>query len=346
MNQLGKYAFVNAKVRAMLSYLIDPGRFSRLLDAKDIYEVMEGLKDTAYGHLARHAGEQEVDLVSVEKELLKNDLHIHRKIYLALPADSERDFVELLIERYELDELKVALRIWHKKMPVDVEDYLLGEKVSFDIDFKKLVRLGTLEEIILLLDETPYKKPLLRVKDKFKERGSTFYLEAALDFDYHERLAAAVESFSSADRAVARKILGVEIDIENIDWLIRLRKYYAVGIGEMLEWFIPGGMRIRKDRVRNFYVTNGLSKVVDGIALGPYAGLKDLIESNVFFLQNFLYEVLLREVKKALAGFPFTIGTIVGYLILKRKETENIVSLLYAKNFGWKKESITPLLGL
>ena len=346
MSQIGKYAFANAKIRAMRSFLIDEGAFSRLFESADIHEVMEALKKTPYKDLVEHRGGKEIDLVSLEKELLKNDVHIYRKVRDALSSKKEKDFVSLLIQRYELDEVKVALRLWAKKIPADIDDYLLGEKVSFDIDFKKIVRAGTVEEAILLLDHTPYKVPLLKVRDKFKERNSSFYLEAALDFDYYQRLALSLYDFSSADRAVASKILGVEIDIENISWLIRLRKYYNLGIGEMLELFIPGGMRIKKDAVRSFYVTDGLTKVVDSIALGPYAKLKDLIESNIYLIENFLYEVLLHEVKRALAGFPFTIGAIMGYLILKRKETESIISLLYAKSFGWKKESITPLMGM
>lgn len=48
MCELAKYSFINAKIRAMLSYLITPALFSRILDSKDSYEVMELLKDSPY----------------------------------------------------------------------------------------------------------------------------------------------------------------------------------------------------------------------------------------------------------------------------------------------------------
>jgi V/A-type H+-transporting ATPase subunit C len=67
-------------------------------------------------------------------------------------------------------------------------------------------------------------------------------------------------------------------------------------------------------------------------------------EENIYLMQGFLYEVLQREIKKVLGGFPFTIGVVLGYLVLKHRETKNIVSLCYAKSFGLRKEEITSLL--
>ncbi len=344
MRQLTKYAFANAKIRAMLSYLLEPSLFSRLLEAKDIYEIREELKKTAYKGVMERLGQQTLDLGLLEKEILNYDISIYERIYLILNSRTEKDFIALLKQRYELEELKVALRLWHKKLGVDIADYLVGRKISFDIDFKKIVLCQNIEEIILLLDDTPYKKPLLKAREKFKERSSLFYLEVSLDIDYYQRLFECIARFSSVDKSIARKILGVEIDIENINWLIRLRKYYSLGMGEILDWVIPGGEKINKDRVREFYTSDGLSKVVESLALGPYVKLKDLVEENIYLLENFLYEVLLHQVKRTLAGFPFTIGTVLGYLILKHRESLNLVSLFYAKAHGFSKDEAVHLL--
>jgi len=344
MQELTKYAFANAKIRAMLSYLIDEDFFSRLWEATDIYELRDALKETAYKDVMEKITSGTIDLATLEKELLRRDLNIHRKVSFFLNTKNEKELIFLLIQRFELEELKVILRIWNKKIPVDkLEDYLLAQRINYDIDFKKLILCQNIEEVILLLDETPYKKPLIKAREKFKERNSIFYLEAGLDIDYYQRLLGAVEKLSSLDRQVARKILGIEIDIENINWLLRLRKYHSLGIGEILDWVIPGGERIDKDNIRSLYATNGLAKVIEGVALGPYAHIKNLMEQNVYLIENFLYDVLHSQIRKVLAGFPFTIGTILGYLILEHKETRNIISLFYAKGLSIKKEDLSPL---
>lgn len=346
MRELTKYAFANAKIRAMLSCLITPALFSRLLEASDVYEIREGLKETAYKEVMENVRQDTLDLNALERELVRYDLHICHKIFLTLNSRGQKDFVALLKQRYELEQLKVVLRIWHKKMPVVLEDYLLGEKISFDIDFKKIILCQNIEEIILLLDETAYKKPLFKAREKFRERNSPFYLEAALEVDYYERLLAGVEKFSSLDKNIASKILGIEIDIENINRLFRLRKYYSLGMAEILDWVIPGAGKIDENRVRLFYASNGLNQVAQAVSFGPYLRIKDLMEENMYVIENFLYEILLREVKRTLAGFPFTIGTVLGYLILKHRETKNLTSLFYAKSYGLKKEETEQLLNI
>ena len=347
MRDLATYAFINAKIRAMLSFLISPGLFSRMLEAEDIYKAMELLKEAPYyKNIIENTGKEITDLRIIEKQLIKNDLDIHRKIYRSIPGKIERELVSFFIEKYELEQLKVALRIWNKKTPVNIDDFILGEKISFDIDYKKIIYAPNIEEIIFLLDDTPYRRPILNARERFKEKGSIFYLEASMDVGYYSRLFSCLESLSPRDKDVAKGIIGIQIDIENINWLIRMRKYYSLAAGEMLEWVIPGGSKINKENITKFYVTDGLTKIVDSVALGPYARIKDLIEENMSLIENFLHEVLLKEVKKALSGYPFTIGTILSYLILKNSETRNVVSLLYAKSLGLKKEETALLLNI
>ena len=80
--------------------------------------------------------------------------------------------------------------------------------------------------------------------------------------------------------------------------------------------------------------------VLLGFLLKIIHAIKIILLPNIHLIKNLLYEILLKEVRKTLAGNPFTIGTIFGYLILKRRETRNIISLLYAKECGMKKEEL------
>ena len=347
MRELATYSFINAKIRAMISFLVSPDLFSRMLEAEDFYKALEILKESPYyKDTLEKTPKETIDLRDIEKRLIKNDLSIYRKIYRSAPGKTEKELMSLFIERYELEQLKAALRIWNKKTPVNVDDFILGEKISFDIDYKKIIYAPNIEEAILLLDDTPYRKPILRARDRFKEKGSVFYLEASLDIDYCQRILSCAELLSPRDQEIAKRVIGIEIDAENINWLIRMRKYYSLAAGDILEWMIPGGARINKENVASLYTTDGLTKIVDSVALGPYAKIRELIEENMSFIENFLHEVLLKEVKRALSGYPFTIGVILGYVALKRNETKNIVSLLYAKNFGWKKEEANSLLNI
>ncbi len=346
MRQLATYAFTNAKVRAMLSFLIDPSTFTGLLDAGSIYEIIDILKKTDYREVFADIKAESLDLLSIERKLLLNDISVYKKVRDALSGKKEKEFVAMLMQRYEIEDLKVILRLWHSREPVRFEDYVLGEKIKYDIDYKKIVAAETIEEVIVLLDKTDYKEPLLFARAKFKSTKSLFYLEASLDIDYYNRLIASIAKLSATDRKVASKILAVEVDSENIQWIIKIRKYYDLALGDMLEWFMPGGSMINKNALRNLYTSDGITKIIESVALGPYLPVKDLAEGNIHLIENFLHEVLLKEVKSALGGDPFTIGTVFGYLILKRRETRNIISLLYAKACGVKKEELSRLINI
>jgi Archaeal/vacuolar-type H+-ATPase subunit C len=346
MRQLATYAFTNAKIRAMLSYLIDPVTFASLIDSKDIYELIDIFKTTRYGDIFAGASPGLLDLLSIEKKLLLSDISIYRKIYDSLSGPKEKEFVSILMQRYEIEDLKVILRLWHSKESVRCEDYILAEKIKYDIDYKRIASASTIEEVIELLDKTDYKEPLLAAREKFNATKSLFYLEAALDIDYYKRLTACIGALSGIDNRTASKILAVEVDSENIQWLIKMRKYYGMALGDMLEWFMPGGSMKVRNALKNIYTPDGLSKVIESIALGPYLPVKGLADENIHLIESFLYEILQKEVKAALSGNPFTIGTVYGYLILKRKETNNIISLLYAKACGMKKEDIPRLINI
>jgi V/A-type H+-transporting ATPase subunit C len=346
MRQLATYAFTNARVRAMLSYLIDPPTFTSLLDSKNVYEIIDILKGTRYRDIFANISPDSLDLLSLEKKLLLNDISVYSKVHDSLSGKKEREFVAILMQRYEIEDLKVVLRLWHSKEPVEVEDYILGRTIKFDIDYKKILLAETIEDVILLLDKTDYRGPLILARDKFKSTKSLFFLEASLDMDYYNRLIACIGVFSATDKRVASKILAVEVDSENIQWLIKMRKYYKLALSDMLEWFMPGGSTISKSALRGIYTSDGIARVIESIALGPYLPVKDLAEENIHLIESFLYEILLKEVKRVLGGNPFTIGTVFGYLILKRRETKNIVSLLYAKAYGIKKEDLPRLINI
>ena len=345
MRQLAKYSYANAKIRAWLSFLLSPNVFERMLSAHDLGEVLDILKTTTYNHVVEKLREESISsLLPLEKALLKENLSDYWKIYDVLGGQQEKMFISLLLQRYELEEVKVSLRIWYKKAIIDLNDYLLGEPGVHNIDFYKLISSQNVDEIISILEKTPYKKPLIQARERFQKKNSIFYLEISLDADYYRRLLECVEKLSVIDQKVAKKILGVAIDIENIRWLLRQHKYYKFNVDDMLEGIIPGGEYITQEKVRSSYNTNGFSHIIDELIIGPYTGIKDLVDGNAILLEKFLYEVLSREVNRALSGFPFTVGIALGYLILKTREIKNIISLCYAKYYKVEREEITSLI--
>ena len=62
--------------------------------------------------------------------------------------------------------------------------------------------------------------------------------------------------------------------------------------------------------------------------------------SKLYLLEIILWSYLVSEAKKTLGGFPFTIGTVLSYLILKRTEIRNLITILNGKLLNMEKADI------
>ena len=62
------------------------------------------------------------------------------------------------------------------------------------------------------------------------------------------------------------------------------------------------------------------------------------------YLYVILEEIMKHEVHRILAGYPFTIGIILSYFILKRNELKKIRTILNAKHYGIEQERIESMM--
>lgn len=344
IGQLARYSFINAKIRAMLSYLLNAAVLERLASAHDQFEVLEELAKTSYRTIIGPIDADAFDSIECQRRLQAADYAAHQSIAVSLGTGVLFDFVMVLSRVYAMHDLKVVLRAWHKKTDFDAQRYLVCPDGK-GIEFKKILACRTFEEVILVLDDTPFKRPLIKALAGYTQSGSLFPVEMALEADYYQRIFDALAFLSALDRSIAKRIIGIEIDIENITRMMCMRKYYDIPLGQMLEYVIAGGNHITADSVRLFYSGDGLSQVIESIARGPYRKVKELMQGNIQLVEAFLYDVLHREIRRQLAGFPFTIGVVLGYSILKRRETSRIGSLIQAKSYGWSRQKIMPIIG-
>lgn len=73
---------------------------------------------------------------------------------------------------------------------------------------------------------TPYKAIIEKYGRGGGIEGSLFRLEVAFDHLYYANLVDAINGLDRVDREVAIRLIGVEIDLQNISWIIRFKKFY------------------------------------------------------------------------------------------------------------------------
>ncbi len=343
---LSKYAFINAKLRARISKITPAEKFSQLEKAPSMDEALALLRDTSF------AGLEEVysatgDLRQAELELLKNEIELYRDIKQHLHHNSV-GLVDALLTGFEIENLKNSIRIYFdrkiRKRSVEAGiHYILYDHIVHQIPIDIILNADSFDEIAGVCEGSPYSQIIKKYYHTVESEGSLFRMEIAFDHFYYSNLLLAINRLGRRDRNIALRLAGVEIDLQNINWIIRLKNFYDLPIEAVLATIVPGGFNLNRAIIDELYSVQNVTSVLGGFVKSNYPGLSALLSSQtsdstsrLLLVSRILEEIMKQEVRRILAGYPFTIGILLSYFILKRNELRRIRTVLNAKKYGTK----------
>ncbi len=323
MKQLSRYAYANTRIRAMISKLLDEGFFARAASA-NLSVFVEMLGKTWYAEVLKRF-DKSVNPKDFEIECRNRDREIIRKIAKFYLSRNEKQLILLLDERYTVEELKTALRLWRRKIK--------GEDLQITGRFLSLSSAKTIDDVVEILEGSGYGKAVKNARENYLKHDWLFPVEISIDTEYFEKLGNLVEKLSPYDRSIARKIIGAEIDRENLSWLGRIHLYYQERVPPEIQGFIPGGSHISIEELRRMSVS--ISEVaIQKTKIPPmYREIIGLIPHNLVEMDRLLEGIISQTIRKAFIEKPFSIGIPVGYVFLKLRETKRIISTFMTKYF-------------
>jgi V/A-type H+-transporting ATPase subunit C len=351
---LSKYSFINAKLRARISKILPDETFDQLAKAPFLDEALAVLRQTPFAAL-EEIYSSTGDIKQAELELLKNEIELYRNIKQYLHPNSV-DIVDALLYQFEIDNLKNAIRIYFdrkiRKRSVDKSVYyILYERIINDVPFDIILNAQNFDEIAGVCEGTPYKQIIKKYSHTAESQGSLFRMEIAFDHFYYDNLLSSIRKLSRKDRNIAFRIIGVEIDLQNINWIIRMKNFYDLPSDAVLSTVVPGGFNLNKDIIGELYRAQNVNSVLQRFVTTKYPGLSTLLSSQtsdstsrLLLIRRILEEIMKNEVQHILSGYPFTIGIILSYFILKRNELRKIRLILNAKQYGIKQERIESMM--
>lgn len=351
---LSKYAFINAKLRGRISKILPDESFRELAKAPSLDAAMILLLETPFARL-ENVYTKTGDLKLAELELLKDEIELYRSIREYLHQNS-LDLIEALLTRFEIDNLKNAIRIYFErkicKHPTDSDvHYILYERIIHDIPVDIVVNAESFDEIAGACEGTPYKQIIKKYSRKVESEGSLFRMEIGLDHFYYQNLLTAIGKLDKKDRTIALRITGVEIDLQNINWIIRFKNFYDLPKDAVLAAIVPGGFNLDNSILTELYNAQNVTSVLQGFVTSKYPALSTLLSSQtpdstsrLLLVRRILEEIMNHEVHRILSGYPFTIGIILSYFILKRNELRKIRMILNAKDYGIEQGRIESIM--
>jgi V/A-type H+/Na+-transporting ATPase subunit C len=362
--QLKKYAFLNAKLKTRIGKLTPSRTFDALASAKNLPEAIHLLRDTPFSH-ACDVYERTGDLKSAELELFGREVDLYTEV-ANYAEDEVKSFVLTLAVRFEIDNLKAVLRCWFERIVKErnisrASGYLYRDRIVHAIPVDDILNADTWEDLIALLSPTPYADVLESIHPPPAESGSLFETENALDREFYRMIFGRIEDLSPRDRQAAERLIGVEIDMRNMNRMIRLVAFNGMAPSKALAYAFPGGFALDAATLERAIDTSGseggstgsgavdrrVPELLSAMIKSGYPEWSSLLEgdhgdtlSRYLLVERVVGEILNGEVHKALGGYPFSIAVVSAYFILKGNEIAKVITILNAKYYGLSEDRV------
>jgi vacuolar-type H+-ATPase subunit C/Vma6 len=342
MRSLARYATTNAVTRTMLSELLGKADFESFARSESLAGAWLALRKTSYE--GRIPEDPPGDVLGIEKILREVTASRFKRSIHAL-KDKPREVGTDLLTRWEVDNLEFALRLWHGK-DLSLQEFLTYPSIVNDVPVYDVTEAETIEEIALVLRHTPYFEPVSASVETYKDRHSIFFVEIALERDYYTRLLNAVQGLGGSDTVQAGKVISGEIDMLNLSWLMRLLEYYEVQPGGFHEFMIPGPSAISRRLSDPGLTTEGLAEIRRDLLPDRLVREGETLSEldMIALIESIVREMAVDVATNALAGFPFSIGCVFAFYLLKRTELKNLHTVFAGKALGARESDILDRL--
>ncbi len=353
MSSLLTYAGVHAKIAGMTSRLLKKEDYEGLMGKKSVPEITAYLKETSmYSKVLEDANPEELHRRDLEMRLKRDLVEDIKKIF-AFFVNSNRQFTYYIMRRYEVENLKLALRnaLVERESKKNLEElkgkfYDLGKKAL--IDPMKVAACTNEDEILTSLEGTPYHEVIRNVFASYQEKSKNVIgkIENGLDRWLFFGFMKAARGLNYDDYLVVKTIIGERIDLVNLEWIIRVKNFYSMGNEELYNSLIPIGFRLNSTYSHSLCDAKEMKGLLNIILDGPYGFLLREISEK---LEDITPEMITLKMKKYLyqksndaisTWGGFSIAPFLHYLFLKEYEILDVTTIIEGIRYSLEADEI------
>jgi V/A-type H+-transporting ATPase subunit C len=321
------YEYLNTRLRFMKVKLLRPEQYAQFLELRDLNDFMNALGSTDYGPELERASVEFSGYRLAEEALMRNVQRVFAKLY-AIAFDDARTLIRILLERFEVFNLKTILRGFH--VGTDPEETARGlfPTILYPTSFyQELLQRDGISAVIdyLLTVGNRYYRPLSAASADYEATGKLAVLESAIDSFYFHGSRQSLQSIGDENAVTVRQMLGTETDILNMVYALRIVEE-AVTSEEKYKYILKGGERLTEHFVRGLIDSPDKASFFRKLEGSYYAkrlgGLPDQLNANAF--QELLEDYLFQVNCKLDAGRDFDIHLASVFIWRKNVEMTNL----------------------
>lgn len=344
MGNLLAYSGIVTKLRAMEAKLLTEENFEEIASLGNVPDVVNYLREnSSYGYVLDLLDESRLHRGDIEKILTRQLYHEYSKIYRFCGL-KQREFLSLYVKRYEIDLINYCLRIVINRY---AEPFDLNYKKEFfdkytQVSIDRLITSRTTDELIENLRDTEYYEPLRRLRD-----GKSVTL-----FDYDLTLSQYnLSTLWKQRKKILRKkeleyytkICGSKIDLLNLQWIYRAKKYYHMEPADIYTLLVPIHYRISAEEVKAMIDAPGIEEYEALLRNTSYARHYDF--GQQLTIEQMYADCLDRLYKGERRQNPYSIAAITTYLFLKEEELRKLTTALECIRYGLSSGETLAYIG-
>lgn len=345
MNRVLSYSGLVTKLKAMHSRLLTQEQFSELASCSSVTEAAIYLKQHA-GYQPELSALDEASLhrSAVEQHLKESIYRDFSKIY-RFSSQKQRKFLDLYVIRYETAFLKQCLRTVYDGNPISITDengkWFFERHSSFDVSL--LHSASSIDELLAALKDSAYYEALSRVHYSSREKITLFDYEMTLDLFYFQTTWKAMNKlFTGEEKQLLMETYGAKIDMLNIQWIYRSRKFYSMTPADIYSIIIPVHYKLGKNTVAAMIEAETIEGMLEIIHSTCY-GRQFRQEDNIT-LEKIYHSLLDAVHKTSLRKYPYSIACVNSYLYDKEHEINRLTTAIEGIRYGLSHDEIMQYL--
>lgn len=344
MGNLLSYSGIVTKIRAMQAKLLTQQDFEAIAGMANVPEIIEFLKGKpAY---TKYINQMDTSLYHrryVEKMLYQSLYGDYTRIF-RFAGLKQKEFLREYQKRYEVDLINYCLRIVFNSYdaPFDLE----YKKRFFDhysqLSIDKMITSGNIEELVDNLNGTEYYGPLKRLRDS--GAATLFDYDLALDLYYFSTFWRKGKKFlEGKEKEMFLREFGTRIDLLNIQWIYRAKKYYNMLAPDIYALTLPYHYRLRAEEFKAL-VEAPTVKEYERLLEGTYYARRYEIDDTKT-LERRYRDILKYLYVSDMRRHPYSMATVNTYLFLKEEEIDRLTTAMECIRYGLSKEETSAYLG-
>jgi V/A-type H+-transporting ATPase subunit C len=332
------FPYINARVRAMRSRLLDPGRMEELLALPTLDAFVQALNTTPYGHDLQEALARYPALRAVDAALARN-FHQTTTRILSFADGAARELIEVVLMRWDVANLRAILR--GKHTGAAAEEIVATLLPAGSLNEAALRELAGQPDVAAVGGafsglEHPLAAALSAGLAAYAETKDLFALELRLERAY---AAHALRKASGRDHnaQIVRALLQGDLDATNVKTALKLQQADLAPPAKAA-FFIPGGRIVTEEL---FLLLADRERAEQGVKWLRVQGFPvKPIGDDLTAFERDLDLALARAQTALYLGDPLGIDVVIAYLAMKHNEVKNLRLIARSKQLGIPRDRV------